>query len=196
MPKYLFVYHAPMTPAEAAPPTPEQMEAVMGEWNAWAGKVGDGMVDFGTPLAGGTRVTRDGVSPSTRDVAGYSLIEAADVDAALELATHPPAPEHARWLRDRGPRGAGHPRHVSHERPRPAGRGRSALQPCAQADLLRQRARMCARIAAPIDCAACTVGWTPSQDIPAANRSPARMPAAASTNSQPDAGARAWRYSL
>ena len=42
MTKYLFVYHAPMTPAEAAPPTPEQMEAVMGEWNAWAGRVGDG----------------------------------------------------------------------------------------------------------------------------------------------------------
>jgi hypothetical protein len=36
MPKYLFVYHAPMTPAEAAPPTPEpptpeQMDVVMGE---------------------------------------------------------------------------------------------------------------------------------------------------------------------
>jgi hypothetical protein len=90
MSKYLFVYHAPMTPAEATPPTPEQMEAVMGEWNAWAGKVGDGMIDFGTPLAGGVRVTRDGVSPSTREVVGYSLIEAADFDAALDLArSHP-----------------------------------------------------------------------------------------------------------
>ena len=53
MAKYVFIYHAPMTPADAAPPDPEQMEAVMGEWNAWAGRVGDGMVDFGTPLAGG-----------------------------------------------------------------------------------------------------------------------------------------------
>ena len=90
MPTYLFVYHAPMTPAEAAPPSPEQMEAVMGEWNAWAGKVGDGMVDFGAPLAGGTRVSRDGTAPSTREVAGYSLIEAADFDAALELARNHP----------------------------------------------------------------------------------------------------------
>jgi hypothetical protein len=55
MTTYLFVYHAPVTPVEAAPPTPEQMEAVMGEWNAWAGKVGSGMIDFGAPLAGGTR---------------------------------------------------------------------------------------------------------------------------------------------
>jgi hypothetical protein len=90
MTKYVFIYHAPMTPADAAPPTPEQMEAVMGEWNAWADKVGDGMVDFGTPLDKGVRVTKEGTSPSTREVAGYSIIEAADMDAALELAQKHP----------------------------------------------------------------------------------------------------------
>ena len=90
MPTYLFVYHAPMTPAEATPPTPEQLDAVMGDWNAWAGKVGSGMVDFGAPLAGGTRVTPTGTSPSTREVAGYSLIEAAHMDAALDLARNHP----------------------------------------------------------------------------------------------------------
>lgn len=90
MTKYVFIYHAPMTPAEAAPPSPEQLEAVMGGWNAWAGRVGEGMVDFGTPLAGGVRVTSDGTSESTREVAGYSIIEAADRDAALALAQgHP-----------------------------------------------------------------------------------------------------------
>ena len=60
MGKYVFIYHAPMTPAEATPPTPEQTEAVMGEWIAWAGRVGEGLVDFGTPLAGGVRVTTEG----------------------------------------------------------------------------------------------------------------------------------------
>lgn len=90
MSKYVFIYHAPMTPADAAPPDPAQMDAVMGEWNAWAGRVGEGLVDFGTPLAGGVRVTKDGTSPSTREVAGYSIIEADDMDAALELAkVHP-----------------------------------------------------------------------------------------------------------
>jgi hypothetical protein len=91
MTKFLFLYHAPMTPAEAMPPTPEQMEAVMGEWTAWAGRVGAGLLDFGTPLDGGVRVAADGsTSPSTREVAGYSLIEAADMAAALELAKgHP-----------------------------------------------------------------------------------------------------------
>jgi hypothetical protein len=90
MTKYVFVYHAPVPPADAAPPDPEQVDAVMGAWNAWAGKVGDRMVDFGTPLANGVRVTPDGTSPSTREVAGYSIIEADGLDAAVDLAkVHP-----------------------------------------------------------------------------------------------------------
>ena len=90
MNRYIFIYHAPMTPAEATPPTPEQMNAVMAQWNEWAGRVGDGLVDFGTPLAGGVRVSPDGTAPSTREVAGYSIIEAQDLDAAVELArSHP-----------------------------------------------------------------------------------------------------------
>jgi hypothetical protein len=90
MTRYVFIYHAPMTPEDAAPPSQEEMDAVMGEWNAWAGKVGERMVDFGTPLAGGVRVTTDGTSPSDREVAGYSIIEADSKDDALELAkVHP-----------------------------------------------------------------------------------------------------------
>ena len=90
MTKYVFIYHAPMTPADATPPTPEEMEAVTAEWNSWAGRVGEGLVDFGTPLTGGTRVTNDGTSPSTRDVGGYSIIEADDLQAAIALTKgHP-----------------------------------------------------------------------------------------------------------
>jgi hypothetical protein len=90
MSKFLFVYHAP-TPPEGAPvPSQEESDALMGAWMAWAEKVGEGMVDFGTPLAGGVRVTPDGTSPSTKEVAGYSIIEAADMDAALALAKDHP----------------------------------------------------------------------------------------------------------
>ena len=85
MTKYVFIYHAPMTPADAAPPIPEQMESVMGEWNAWAGKVGDRMVDFGTPLAGGVRVTPEGTRPApARSPATPS--SRPTTSAALELA--------------------------------------------------------------------------------------------------------------
>ncbi|NUR07405.1 MAG: hypothetical protein HOQ45_10370 [Nocardioidaceae bacterium] len=91
MSKFMFIYHAPTTPADATPPDPEQMQEIMGRWMAWAGKVGDGMVDFGTPLDAGVRVSPDGgSSPSTRQVVGYSIIDVEDLDAALELArVHP-----------------------------------------------------------------------------------------------------------
>ena len=90
MAKFLFIYHAPTSPADAAPADPAEMEAVMGQWMDWAGRVGDGLVDFGTPLDHGMQVTPEGTSPSTREVAGYSIIEAADMDAALALAQgHP-----------------------------------------------------------------------------------------------------------
>jgi hypothetical protein len=90
MAKFLFVYHAPLPTAEAAPPSPEEMQQVMGAWMAWADKVGPGLVDLGTPLDGGIEVTADGTAPSTRDVRGYSIIEADDLAAALALAqVHP-----------------------------------------------------------------------------------------------------------
>lgn len=90
MTKFVFIYHAPMTPADATPPSPEQMEAVMKQWNDWGAKVGDDLLDFGTPLAHGVRVTADGTSPSQKEVAGYTILEADDLDAAVELAKiHP-----------------------------------------------------------------------------------------------------------
>ncbi|MGA9747224.1 MAG: YciI family protein [Nocardioides sp.] len=90
MTKYVFVYHAPAMPADAPQPSPEEMQAVMSAWMEWAGKVGDDLVDFGTPLAGGVAVTPAGTAPSSREVAGYSILEAADMDAALALAQgHP-----------------------------------------------------------------------------------------------------------
>ncbi len=90
MATYLFLYHAPITPADAAPPSPEQMEAVMGAWMGWAEKVGDAMVDFGTPLAGGVAVSPDGTAPSAREVVGYTVLKAGSMDDALALAAiHP-----------------------------------------------------------------------------------------------------------
>ena len=90
MTKFMFIYHSPPAPADAPEWTPEQMQEEMGKWMAWAGRVGQGMLDFGAPLAGGTRVTSDGTSSSDRQVTGYSLIEADDMEAALALAEgHP-----------------------------------------------------------------------------------------------------------
>jgi len=91
MSRFVFIYHAPQTPADAAPPSPEETEQVMSAWMAWAGKVGDAMVDFGAPVAGGVRVTADGtMNPSECQVVGYTILEADSLDDALELANaHP-----------------------------------------------------------------------------------------------------------
>ncbi len=90
MGKFVYIYHAPAMPADAPQPSAEEMQGVMDAWTAWAGKVGDGLVDFGTPLAGGVRVTQSGTAPSEREVAGYSIIEADTMDAAIELAKEHP----------------------------------------------------------------------------------------------------------
>ncbi len=90
MTKFIFIYHSPPAPADAPEWTDEQMQEEMGKWMAWGGRVGDAMVDLGDPLAGGTRVTSAGTSPSERQVTGYSMIEAADMAAALALVDgHP-----------------------------------------------------------------------------------------------------------
>lgn len=90
MSNFVLIYHRPPLPADAPPPTPEWMEANMNEWMAWAGRVGPAMVDFGRPLAGGVRVDPDGSGASRLEVAGYSIVEAPDLDAALALTEgHP-----------------------------------------------------------------------------------------------------------
>lgn len=90
MTKFVFMYHAPAPPEGTPDMSPEDVQAVMGQWMGWAEKVGGGMVDFGTPLANGVRVAKDGTSPSTKEVTGYTIIEADSMDAALELAkAHP-----------------------------------------------------------------------------------------------------------
>ncbi|MDJ0334960.1 hypothetical protein QMG83_06960 [Salinibacterium sp. G-O1] len=91
MTKYLFIYHAPMSPADATPPNDADMQEVMGQWMSWAGEAGEHLADFGTPLANGVRVSPGGATePSTREVSGYSMIEAASMDEALSLAKNHP----------------------------------------------------------------------------------------------------------
>jgi hypothetical protein len=90
MKKFMLVYHA-ATPEAAHSHDEEEMKAVMGAWMAWGEKVGSRMVDFGTPLAGGTRVAPDGsTASSVREVVGYTIIEAESFDDALGLAKEHP----------------------------------------------------------------------------------------------------------
>ena len=77
--------------AQTGDSTPEEMEKGMEGWMAWAAKCGDKLVDFGTPLAGGQKLSQDGNSQeSKRQVCGYSILQANDIaEAKALLQGHP-----------------------------------------------------------------------------------------------------------
>jgi hypothetical protein len=90
--RFLVIYHAPMDAmAQTANNTPEQLEAGMAMWNAWAERLGSRLIDLGAPLGGGKSLTAEGsLTPSTKDVAGYSFLEAENWEELMDLLTgHP-----------------------------------------------------------------------------------------------------------
>lgn len=79
MSKYVFAYHG-----GGMPETPEEQERVMAEWSAWFEAMGSAVIDGGNPVAESRTVAADGsVGPTEHGLSGYSLVEAADFDAAL-----------------------------------------------------------------------------------------------------------------
>ncbi len=83
MSRFMFVYHGGKRPE-----TPEEGEKVMADWDAWYGAMGDAVVDGGGPAGLSRTVSAGGVADDggANPVAGLSIIEAADQDAAVEMA--------------------------------------------------------------------------------------------------------------
>ena len=88
MSKYLILYRSPMTATEQmAQATPEQAQAGMDAWTAWAGKAGNAVVDLGSP----TQVVESGGDQGD-PIGGYSILEAESPEAlAAVLDGHPHA---------------------------------------------------------------------------------------------------------
>ena len=84
---FLIIYHAPMDAmAQTANMSPEEQAAGMAAWQRWAERVGSRLLDLGAPLINGKRLGAQGESmPSTKDVAGYSLLSAEDWDEVMSL---------------------------------------------------------------------------------------------------------------
>ncbi len=99
MSKYIVIYHAPAeVMAQMGNISPEERAEGMKPWMAWAEKCGDQLVDLGTPLVGGVKLRPGGGSEtSTRDVAGYSILEADSMDDAKALLEGHP---HLGWNAD------------------------------------------------------------------------------------------------
>ena len=96
MKKYFVLYHAPQEAIKKmASTTPEDASKAMEPWLKWAESVGKGMVDLGTPLGNGQKVTKKGLSPSNKNVVGYSILQAESMDEAVGLLKGHP---HLEWL--------------------------------------------------------------------------------------------------
>ncbi|MFC2082418.1 YciI family protein [Candidatus Bipolaricaulota bacterium] len=96
MKNFIVLYRAPADMmAMAAAMTPEERAKGMEAWMDWAKGIGDGLVDMGAPLANGQLLSPDGTSKkSGTDVAGYSILQAENMEEAKKLlAGHP----HLAW---------------------------------------------------------------------------------------------------
>jgi hypothetical protein len=94
MKKFLVVYHAPMDAAamrEMMNRPPEEMAKGMEMWKQWAKKCGAHLVDLGSPLMGGQELSVDGsFKPSNKNVCGYSILQAENMEEAKSLLVgHP-----------------------------------------------------------------------------------------------------------
>ena len=59
-------------------------------WPAWFAKLGDKLVERGSPLAAASAQRSDGSTDAAGHVNGYSLIQADDMDEALDLVSDHP----------------------------------------------------------------------------------------------------------
>ncbi|MFC2125851.1 hypothetical protein ACFLU5_13675 [Bacteroidota bacterium] len=97
MKNFIVIYHAPAEAiAQMANATEEEKAEGMKPWMAWAEKCGDQLVDLGAPLMGGQKLLPNGDSEnSTRNVCGYSILKAENIDGAKDLLKGHP---HLGWM--------------------------------------------------------------------------------------------------
>jgi hypothetical protein len=95
MKKFIVIYNSPASAMEQMQKaSPEDMKKGMEQWMAWAKKCGDGLVDMGTPLSGGQKISKSGSSPSEKNVVGYSILQAENMEGAKALLEGHP---HLEW---------------------------------------------------------------------------------------------------
>jgi len=89
--KFIVIYYAPESATKQMEGvSPEEMKKRMKPWMDWQEKIGDGLVDMGTPLVNGQKVSKSGSTPSDKEVAGYSILQAESMDKAVDmLKEHP-----------------------------------------------------------------------------------------------------------
>jgi len=90
MGRYLAIFHGAATEEARQNLSAEDSDAFMTRWAAWAGKLGESLVDPGAPLYRKVLLTADGTAPFEDSKVAYAIVEAASHDHAAEMfATHP-----------------------------------------------------------------------------------------------------------
>lgn len=92
MKKFIVLYHAPVDAMEQSTgATPEEQAKGMEVWMKWAHSCGDKLVDLGTPLINGQQLKPSGqIINSEKNVVGYSILKAENMEAAKDLLkSHP-----------------------------------------------------------------------------------------------------------
>lgn len=83
MPEFIFAYHGGKKPE-----TPEEGEKVMAAWGAWFENMGAALKIPGAPVGMSKTVSAGGVADDggANPLSGYTVINAASIDAATEMA--------------------------------------------------------------------------------------------------------------
>ena len=83
MPKFVFAYHG-----GGMPETPEAQQQAMADWGAWYQGMGTALVDGGGAVGRSRNVSAGGITEDggANPLSGYTVIEAADIDAACDMA--------------------------------------------------------------------------------------------------------------
>jgi hypothetical protein len=82
--KFLVTYHGSQPPAD-----PAQAQQIRAAFGAWLSEAGTAVADPGAPLRPGTQVSNGAPTPQVA-IGGYTVIEAADIDEAVNvLRSHP-----------------------------------------------------------------------------------------------------------
>ena len=98
MAKFMALYRSSVSArGQMANATPEQMQAGMDAWMAWAGKAGDAIVDLGTPLAAATRLGSGSSAAGGDDISGYSILQSDSVEALSSRGTWPRLTSRRLW---------------------------------------------------------------------------------------------------
>ncbi len=86
MTKFMVLYRSAVSARDQmASATPEQAQAGMDAWMAWASKAGDAVADLGAPLAEAAHVGPGAAGGDSAQITGFSVLQAESADAVANI---------------------------------------------------------------------------------------------------------------